>query len=492
MSTRPFYRPLAITLISILSLSISIVDRLKADISVSPKAANNLLQNGHWREAQSCGVACGYMLARLLGRDLDYEDAVEAIPIEDGGTSLSGLKDGLKALGVSTAIWRATPKDLDRLTMPVIAHMLPRREASNSVGHFLLVLQIDDRSVRYIEPNYAASIETVPRNQFLRGWSGYLVAPESGKTIFECWLEFALWGVFATSISIGGFPEIRSIMVRVRASWKRDQLFLVACVLGSTCLAPGCAASRPILSSSFDVTEQRARTQDMSRLVAWSTEADLGVLPRDGAAEALFRIDNQSRGEVRLHLGSPTCRCSEARIEKEILKAGESTNVHMVMRSRPRQAGPANAHVYLEAEGGKWAEMLSVHAVELGANFSDYTYVIGDKAPAARSVSVVGNVFLKAATTRAKVDVTLVGTGLESVLRIRDSHWGPPIEMPGCVCRECAFTVELNPKANAIDERREVILPVSVDVGGEKSAHRVRLTILPSGRSPISQAKWTP
>ncbi len=123
--------------------------------------------------------------------------------------------------------------------------------------------------------------------------------------------------------------------------------------------------------------------------------------------------------------------------------------------------------------------MLSVHAVELGANFSDYTYVLGGKTPAASSVSVVGNVFLKVATGRAKVDVPLVGTGLESVLRIRDLHFGPPIEMPGCVRRECSFTVDLNPKAKAIDERREVILPVSVDVDGEKSAHSVRVTILP-------------
>jgi predicted double-glycine peptidase len=492
MSKRTFYRPLAIAVIGLLTLGVSPVDRLRADSQGRPKASNNSLQSGHWREAQSCGVACGYMLARLLGRDLDYEDAVKAIPIEDGGTSLSGLKEGLEAMGVSTTIWRAKPKDIDRMTMPVIAHMLPRREASNSVGHFLLVLQIDDRSVRYVEPNYAASIETVPRNQFLRGWSGYLVAPQPGKTVFERLLEFALWGVFATTISIGGFPEIRSIMRRVRAGWKRHQLLLVACVLGSSCLAPGCAASRPILGSPFDVTEQRARTQDLSRLVAWSTEADLGALPRDGAAEALFRIENQSGGEVRLHLGSPTCRCSEARLEKETLKAGESTNVRMVMRSRPRQAGPANAHVYLEAEGGKWAEMLSVHAVELGANFSDYTYVLGGKTPAASSVSVVGNVFLKVATGRAKVDVPLVGTGLESVLRIRDLHFGPPIEMPGCVCRECAFTVDLNPKAKAIDERREVILPVSVDVDGEKSAQRVRLTILPSERPLVSQAKSTP
>jgi predicted double-glycine peptidase len=492
MSKLTTSRPLVITLISLLSLGISAVERLEAETPGRPKGSDAALKSRHWREAQSCGVACGYMLARLLGHDLDYKDAVDAIPIEEDGTSLSGLKDGLEAMGVSTTILRAKPKDLDRITMPVIVHMLPHREASNSVGHFLLVLKIDDRSVTYVEPNYAASIETVARSQFLRSWSGYVVATRSRKTVFERWFELVLWGVFAASISIGGFPEFRSILRRARASWKRHYVLLVAGLVGSACLAPGCAPSHPIPNSIVDVAARRVGPSDVPRLVAWNTEADLGVLPRDGAAEAIFRIENQGDAKVRLHLGSPSCRCSQAHIENETLRAGESTNVHMVMRSRPRQAGPADAQVYLEAEGGKWAEALSVHSVELGANFADYTYVIGGPPSAPRSVSVVGNVFLKASTAQVEMDVPLVGERLESVLRIRDRRLGPPTEMRGCVRRECAFTVELKAQTNDVDERRELILPITIMIDGVKSAHRVRLTILPSKNLPIAQAKRTP
>jgi predicted double-glycine peptidase len=469
----------------------SVVERLEAETPDVPKGRDSALKSRHWREAQSCGVACGYMLARSLGRDIDYDEAAQAIPIKNGGTSLLELKEGLQALGVSTSIRRAKPKELDQIEMPVIAHLLPRRETNNAVGHFLLVLQIDDRLVRYIEPNYAASIETVPRNQFLRCWSGYIVAPTARKARSERWLEFAMWVVFATSISIGTFPEVHSILGRIRTSWKRNQLLLVVAAVGSVCVAPGCAASRPIPSARLDVKEGRPGTEDVSRLVAWNTEADLGALPPEGTAEALFRIENQGATDVRLHLGTPTCRCSEARIEQNTLKPGESTNVHMVMRSRPRQAGPANAGVYLEAEGGRWAEMLSVHAVELGANFSDYTYVLGGSSSASSSICVVGNVFLSAPKDLARVEVPLAGTGLESALRIDDLRLEPPIEISGCVCRKCVFTVKLNSKA-AVAERREVILPVAVDINGAKSSHPVRLTILPSGHIPVSQAKWTP
>jgi hypothetical protein len=483
-----FYRPLAIGAIVLLTLGASVGNRLCA--ATGPN--DNSFDSRHWREAQSCGVACGYMLARLLGEHVDYKTAVAAIPIEDGGTSLLQLQDGLRVMGVSAVILRAKPQDLDCMAMPVIAHMLPRRETSNSVGHFLLVLHIDDHSVRYIEPNYAASIETVPRNRFLRCWSGYLITPSPRKNFFERCLAFALWGAFATSITSGAFAGIRYFVGRVRSGRKCRRVAFVASLIAASGLAPGCAELRPTLNSTLNMSERQAGADDLSRLVVWNTDADLGALPQDGAAEALFRIENQGNAEVRLRLGSPTCRCSEASIEKQVLKPGESTNVHMVMHSRPGQAGPADARVYVEADRGKWAEMLSVHAVELGANFPDYTYVIGGTPPASRSASFVGNVFLKAPTTVPKVDVPLVGTPLESILAIHDVRVGPPIEVGPCVRRECSFTIQLKSTTSVVDDRREVAIPISITADGETTTRFIRLTVLPTGRSVASQARRSP
>ena len=87
--------------------------------------ARGAAHNHHWREAQSCGVACGYMLARLLGSEITYDDAVAAIPIEKGGSSLLGLQEGLAALGVSATVLRAKPRDLDHFATPLIATSCP-------------------------------------------------------------------------------------------------------------------------------------------------------------------------------------------------------------------------------------------------------------------------------------------------------------------------------------------------------------------------------
>lgn len=475
--------------LSVFSFAILSAFRAKSQADIERPTLQPHAPAPHWRQAESCGVACGYMLARVLGLEVTYGDAVAAIPIEQGGTSLLGLQKGLAALGVPATVLKANPRDLDHLATPMIAHVLPRRETSNSVGHFLLVLRIDERSVRYIEPNYAASIETVPRSQFVRCWSGYLILPESSGTPSQRSLELALWTVIAASVSIGGFPLARWALRQQHAFWRRRarsfaSLFASCLTLGCTALPVNVSLSVDQSASSVDGVIGRTVSPDVVRLVAWNTEAELGVLPRDGAAEGIFLVENQGNSTVRLHLGSPTCRCSEARLEQDTLVAGASTSVHMLMRSRPHQAGPADARVYLEAEGGSWAEALSVHAIELGANFPNYTYIVGGPAKVARTASIVGNLFLKASSIEPRVDVPLGGTGLESVLVVRHIRVGPPVEMSGCLRRECSFSLGVNPRDNIAQKQQDVVLPVRVTIDGAVSMHSIRVTILSSDPVP--------
>ncbi len=155
-----------------------------------------------------------------------------------------------------------------------------------------------------------------------------------------------------------------------------------------------------------------------------------------------------------------------------------------MMRSRPRHAGPADARVYVEAEGGSWAEALSVHAIELGANFPNYTYMIGGRAKVARTASIVGTLFLKASSSEPKVDVPLGGTGLESVLVVQDIRVGPSVETSNYVRRECSFTLGVNPQDNVAQKRQDVLLPVRVTVDGEVLTYPIRVSILPADPAP--------
>jgi hypothetical protein len=485
-------RRLAICSIVVTGLGTLAPNQINAGASGSGTLRCESPANTHWREAESCGVACGYMLARLLGRDVDYNDAVAAIPVEEHGTSLLALQNGLRTLGVPASVVKIAPLELEHMAMPVIAHVFPRRETSNSVGHFLLVLEIDGRSVRYIEPNYAATIVTVPRSQFVRCWSGYLLMPTPKESSAERCLEIVLWGAFAAAITIGVAPGGRAILARPPWSRITRRLFSAGVVVAAGVWTSGCTRSG--VPYNLELTAARP-TSEMSmtpRPIAWTTDVDLGALPRGGAAEAVFPIENQGNALLRLHLGAPSCRCSEAHLEQETVAPGEITNVHMTMRSRPRQAGPANAQVYVEAEEGNWSETFAVHAYELGANFPDYTYVIRAQSPGAREVSVVGNLFLKTSATAYKVNIPLARVDLASLITAGSPEVGPPIEMPGCVRRQCSFTIAVDSKAKPVEERRDVIVPISVTIGNETSAYSVRVTVVPGGQSTIRQAGVSP
>jgi hypothetical protein len=491
MALRNLHRRVAIVVVMVVAFGALEFSLLGAGPPQIQQSRGKPSASNHWREAESCGVACGYMLARFLGRDVDYDDAVAAIPVENHGTSLLALQNGLQRLGVSSSVIKAAPQELDRMRMPVIAHVFPRRETRNSVGHFLLLLETDGRSVRYIEPNYAAAIVTLPRNQFVRSWSGYLVVPAPKESRAERFFEIILWGAFAATISIGVAPVGRAIVARSEWSKVARRLFSLGAVMVACVWISGCSRSETAGNLELEAAAA-SEMPKMPRPIAWNTDVDLGALPRGGAADALFRIENQGNAPLSLHLGAPSCRCSEARLEREIVAPGESTNVHMVMRSRPRQAGPANAQVCVEAEGGIWAETFAVHAFELGGSFPDLTYLIGGPSRGARQATVVGDLFLKDPASAYQVDVPLARLDLGSLITVSDVEVGTPIDMAGCVRRHCSFTIAVNSKAKPLEERRDVILPISVTIDGETSSYGVRVTVLPGERSTIIQARLSP
>jgi hypothetical protein len=86
----------------------------------------------------------------------------------------------------------------------------------------------------------------------------------------------------------------------------------------------------------------------------------------------------------------------------------------------------------------------------------------------------------------------LSGSGLESLLVIRDLRFGSTTQMTGYARRDCSFTVELNSKTGLVKERREVALPVSVTIDGRTTLHRIRLIVLPSARSAATIARNVP
>jgi hypothetical protein len=468
-----------IVIYSLLAFALCASARLSAESQAAHGLGARPEEVHHWREAQSCGVACGYLLARLLGREISYDDAVKAIPIHSGGTSLEGLKEGLDQLGVEALVVRVKPGDVDALRMPVIVHTLSRQEGSGQVGHFLLVLDISDHFVRYIEPNYAASIEKVTRNEFVRCWTGYMIIPKHRTTRADWGIDAILSVILGATVVMGFRRDASAILARMRPRLKRS-IATVGLALLIAGLSSGCEQNPLSLVPGSAIEGAKRRRYRPCQLVIGSTEVDLGILPKEGEATARFWIENQGDDSVRLNLGAPTCRCTTATTEKSLLRPGEATWIRMAMRSRLNAAGPSDAQVYLTAEGQKWAETLRIHGIQWGARFPEYRYLVGGPTPS-HTATITGSLYLRDAATTCRIAPSLAKTGLEKALEIRDVQIGEPIAFPGYVERKCSFSVALRAAAAPLMVQRLVSLPISVRLDDTATTQEVCLSVLPAG-----------
>ncbi len=120
-------------------------------------------------DEMDCGAACLAMVTRHFGKRVSLGHIREMVATTVDGTSLLGITEGGKALGLETRSVKASKNRLDRLPLPAIAHW--------EGHHWLVVYALDRRRVHVADP--ARGLRRIPRDEFLEKWSGYaaLVAP---------------------------------------------------------------------------------------------------------------------------------------------------------------------------------------------------------------------------------------------------------------------------------------------------------------------------
>lgn len=163
--------------------------------SLSESEAPHSAQLDNWREDASCGVACCHILLRLNGLPTEFGDCKREIPIHAGGSTLLDMREGCRRLGLECEAISSSPSKITYLRFPFIAHLYPKE--SSEVGHYIVVLEVKEHSVTYIEPNWAATIENMPRSDFLASWSGNVLMPSprfplSTKGETAGWLTLAV------------------------------------------------------------------------------------------------------------------------------------------------------------------------------------------------------------------------------------------------------------------------------------------------------------
>ena len=120
-------------------------------------------------DVADCGAAALTIVCRFFGRKVSLARVRREVHTSTDGTSLAGIVAGAERLGLAVRALKASKTSLDELPLPAIAHW--------EGNHWLVVYDTDARRVRVSDP--AHGLRTILREEFERGWSGYvaLVAP---------------------------------------------------------------------------------------------------------------------------------------------------------------------------------------------------------------------------------------------------------------------------------------------------------------------------
>jgi hypothetical protein len=133
---------------------------------------------GSWRTPMFCGVNSMYAFLRLHGAQVSHRQMEDELPVGQAGSTLKDMREVACRHGVTARVVRATPEQLWRCELPVIAHL--EKESTDDFdnqarGHFVVLVQADRRVVSYIDGT-TGFVETKEADQFLRQWSGLLLA----------------------------------------------------------------------------------------------------------------------------------------------------------------------------------------------------------------------------------------------------------------------------------------------------------------------------
>ena len=114
-------------------------------------------------DAMDCGAACLGMVCRHFGRRVSLTRIRELVGTGYDGTSLAGLCDGARALGLAARAVKASRSRLDELPLPAIVHL--------DANHWVVVYDVGEHEVCVADPG--AGLRELPRQDFLERWSGY-------------------------------------------------------------------------------------------------------------------------------------------------------------------------------------------------------------------------------------------------------------------------------------------------------------------------------
>lgn len=133
-----------------------------------------------------CGVNCLYLLARLHGNPVDYQQLLGELDAaresEGPFVSLLELRRAAQSVGFSCVVKKCSLQELETVGLPAIVHYrhnpapgISRDELKN-MGHYVLALEKNDSGFLLIDGS-TLMLHSRSRDEFEPIWTGYVLVP---------------------------------------------------------------------------------------------------------------------------------------------------------------------------------------------------------------------------------------------------------------------------------------------------------------------------
>lgn len=162
-----------------------------------------------WRISQRCPVNTLFVVLRLYGKDISYQEILEQLPVDREGTSLVDMRNFAARHGLAGRVRKLTPEQLAHVRFPIIAHLEDELATS---GHFVVLLEVgtNDDGFQMVECIDGTTGMTAPMDMttFRKRWTGFVLS-------FDPEPERMRWLLPTAMASLGGLL-VGLTLIRIR------------------------------------------------------------------------------------------------------------------------------------------------------------------------------------------------------------------------------------------------------------------------------------
>jgi ATP-binding cassette subfamily B protein len=160
-------------------------------------------------DAHDCGASAFASVAAFHKHHLTLEQARILVSTDRDGTTLAGLRNGGRAIGLESRPAQATYDALSRIALPAIAHLEDRG------GHYVVLHKREADSVVILDPN--SGLRRMARKDFESQWSGYVVEYKPTAELKTKPSDFRVARVFGSLVSPYRWAILLSLLAGLAA-----------------------------------------------------------------------------------------------------------------------------------------------------------------------------------------------------------------------------------------------------------------------------------